>query len=452
MTADLRDFLRQLEEQGPDEWLRIKKQVSLTHEATALLFQLEERGRFPAVYFENIQESAIPMVTNLHATRSRLALALGVGEGNLVEAYRNRQANPVAPTLVGDGPVKAVVNAGTGVDVGRLPLPIHFDISTARYMTAGIVVARDPLSGVRNLSFNRGMLVGPRRLRMHLAPGMQLNRCYRAAEAQDTALEVAIVIGVHPAFALGALALAPFDVDEYDVIGGMMQAPVPLVRCETVALEVPATAEIVLEGRLLPHVREDEGPFGEFSGHSVGVAKHHVVEISGLMHRENPIYQDIFTGHSEQRLMGSIPREAALFKAVQAVAPGTRAIHMPVSGCCRFHCYIALEKRSTGEVRQAMMAAFAADLYLKHVIVVDADIDVYNERDVLWAVANRVQAHRDLLIIPDCQGSEIDPSAEAGGITTKMAIDATKKSDNFPQRLDVPKEVRARVKLEDYLP
>jgi len=452
VTADLRDFLRQLEDRGPEEWVRIEKQVSLEHEVTALLFELEERGRFPAVFFEHVQGSSIPIVTNLHATRRRLALALGVGEADLVQEYRRRQANPVIPEMVGDGLVQAVVHTGDEVDVSSLPLPTHFDVSTAPYITAGIVVARDPLSGVRNLSFNRGMLVSPRRLRMHLAPGMQLNRCYRAAEERNEPLDIAIVIGVHPAFAIGALALAPFDVDEYDVIGGMMQTPVPLVRCETVDLEVPASAEIVLEGKLLPHVREDEGPFGEFSGHSVGVAKHHVVELSGMMHREHPIYQDIFTGHSEQRLMGSIPREAALFKAVQAVAPGTRAVHMPVSGCCRFHCYIALDKRSTGEVRQAMMAAFAADLYLKHVIVVDSDIDVYNERDVLWAVANRVQAHRDLLIIPNCQGSEIDPSAEPGGITTKMAIDATKKTPDFPQRLSVPKEVRARVKLADYLP
>ena len=450
--ADLRAYLHQLEAEGPDEWVRVEKQVSLEHEVTALLFELEERGRFPAVYFENVEGSSIPIVTNLHATRRRLALALGVSESGLVEAYRSRQASPVVPVMVGDGPVQAIVAKGADVDLGRLPLPTHFNISTAPYITAGIVVARDPLSGVRNLSFNRGMLVDPRRLTMHLAPGMQLNRCFRAAEEQDKPLEIAIIIGVHPAFAVGALALAPFDVDEYDVIGGMMQAPVPLVRCETVDLEVPASAEIVLEGKLLPHLREDEGPFGEFSGHSVGVAKHHVVELSGMMHRENPIYQDIFTGHSEQRLMGSIPREAALFRAVQAVAPGTRAVHMPVSGCCRFHCYIALDKRGPGEVRQAIMAAFAADLYLKHVIVVDSDIDVYNERDVLWAVANRVQAHRDLLIIPNCQGSEIDPSAEPGGITTKMAIDATKKSADFPKRLDVPKEVRTRVKLEDYLP
>lgn len=452
MAADLREFLRRLEDQGPEEWLRVEKEVSLEHEITALLLELEKRSRFPAVFFERVRESTIPVVTNLHATRRRLALALGIEEEQLVEEYRKRQAHPVLPELVDDGPVKAVVERGDDVDIGRLPLLTHFDISTAPYITAGIVVARDPATGVRNLSFNRGMLVGPRRLRMHLAPGMQLNRCYRTAEERDVPLEVAIVIGVHPAFAIGALALAPFDVDEYDVIGGMMQRPVPLVRCETVELEVPASAEIVLEGRLLPHVREDEGPFGEFSGHSVGVARHHVVEISGLMHRDAPIYQDIFTGHSEQRLMGSIPREAALFRAVQAVAPGTRAVHMPVSGCCRFHCYIALDKRSAGEVRQAVMAAFAADLYLKHIIVVDSDVDVYNERDVLWAVANRVQAHRDLLIVPSCQGSEIDPSAEPGGITTKMAIDATKKSANFPKRLDVPEKVRARIKLEDYLP
>jgi len=282
---DLRDFLRQLEHEGPGEWVRIEKEVSLQYEITALLLEWEKRGQFPAVFFERVRESTIPVVTNLHATRRRLALSLGVEETRLVEEYRRRQADPLRPEIVDDGPVRAVIERGEDVDIGWLPLLTHFDVSTAPYITAGIVVARDPATGVRNLSFNRGMLVGPRRLRMHLAPGMQLNRCYRAAEERDVPLEIAIIIGVHPAFAIGALALAPFDVDEYDVIGGMMQEPVPLVRCETVNLEVPASAEIVLEGRLLPRVREDEGPFGEFSGHSVGVAKHHVVEVSAMMRR-----------------------------------------------------------------------------------------------------------------------------------------------------------------------
>jgi 2,5-furandicarboxylate decarboxylase 1 len=327
----------------------------------------------------------------------------------------------------------------------------HFDINTAPYLTAGIVVAKDPQSGIRNLSFNRGMLVQRDRLHIHLAPGMHLARCQRNAEDRNEPLPIAIVLGVHPAFAIGALSLSAFESDEYDVIGGMLRQPVPLVKCETVDVEVPANAEIILEGHILSHVRDDEGPFGEYSGHSVGVAKHHVVEIAAITQRRDPIYQDIFTGHTEHRLMGAIPRESAIFKAVKAAVPGARAVHMPPSGCCRFHCYISIDKRSEGEVRSAVFATLAADLYLKLIVVVDADIDVYNEREVLWAMANRFQADRDILVIPDCQGSEIDPSAKKGGITTKMAIDATAKGRELPRRLRVPAEVAQRIKLEDYL-
>lgn len=451
MQKELRTFIRQLELQGPQEWLRVKKKVSPKYEATAILFKLEGQARYPAVYFEQVEGFSIPAITNVHATRKRLALALEVEEGGLVEEYKRRENARIPPESVREGPVKEVIHVGTDVDLNRFPLFTHFDINTAPYITAGIVVARDPLSQVRNLSFNRGMLVSQNRLHMHLAPGMHLSRCYRNAEDRDEPLEIAIILGVHPAFALGSLSLAPFDVDEYDVIGGMLREPVPLVKCETVDLEVPANAEIVLEGKILPHVREDEGPFGEYSGHSVGVDKHHVVEITAITQRRSPIYQDVFTGHSEHRLMGAIPRESAIFKAVKTVAPGTRAVHMPVSGCCRFHCYISLDKRSEGEVRNAVFAALAADLYLKLVVVVDSDVDVYNEREVLWAMANRFQGDRDIIVIPNCQGSEIDPSAKKGGITTKTAIDATQKGKELPKRLRVPQEVAERIKLEDYL-
>ena len=452
MQKDLRSFLQCLESQGPDEFVRVKKEISPKYETTAILFKLENQTKFPAVYFEKLEGYSIPAIANLHATRKRLALALETDESNLVEEYRSREQTRIPPELVKDGPAREVVYRGGEVDLGRLPLFIHFDINTAPYVTAGIVVARDPVSQVRNLSFNRGMLVRKDRLHMHLAPGMHLARCQRNAEDRNQALEIAILIGVHPAFAIGALALAPFDVDEYEVIGGMLREPVPLIKCETVNLEVPANAEIVLEGKILPHVRDDEGPFGEYSGHSVGVDKHHVVEITAITQRKSPIYQDVFTGHTEHRLMGAIPREAAIFRAVKAAVPGARAVHMPASGCCRFHCYISIDKRNEGEVRSATFAALAADLYLKLIVIVDADIDVYNEREVLWAMANRFQADRDILVIPNCQGSEIDPSAKKGGITTKMAIDATAKGKDLPPRLRVPQEVAERIKLEDYIP
>jgi 2,5-furandicarboxylate decarboxylase 1 len=450
MKKDLRSYLQQLG-QDPGEWIRIKKKVSSKYEATAILLKLENQGKYPAVFFENIEDFSIPVITNIHATRKRLALALEVKEGDLVDEYKKRENARIPPQLVGAGPIKDVIRRGKEVNLHDLPILTHFDINTAPYITAGIVVAKDPLTKVRNLSFNRGMLVAENRLRMHLAPGMHLLRCQRNAEDRNEPLEIAIILGVHPAFAIGALALVPFDVDEYDVIGGMLREPVPLVKAETVNLEIPAYAEIVIEGKILPHLRENEGPFGEYSGHSVGVDRHHVVEVTAVTHRKNPIYQDIFTGHSEHRLMGAIPREAAIFKAVSAVAPRTRAVHMPISGCCRFHCYIALDKRTEGEVRNAVFAAFATDLYLKLIIVVDSDIDVYNEREVLWAVASRVQADRDIIVVPNCQGSECDPSAKKGGITTKMAIDATKKRKDFPERLRVPQEVFDRVNLKDYI-
>jgi 2,5-furandicarboxylate decarboxylase 1 len=451
MSKDLRSFIRQLELHGPDEWVRIRKKLSPRYEATAILFELEARGRFPAVYFENLDGFSIPAITNVHSTRKRLALALDVAEPELVEEYRKREAARIAPVMLREGPVKEIARRGVDVDLNRLPLFTHFDINTAPYITAGIVVARDPLSGVRNLSFNRGMLVRSDRIHAHLAPGMHLARCQRNAEDRNEPLEVAIILGVHPAFSIGALALAPFDVDEYDVIGGMLREPVPLVKCETVDLEVPANAEIILEGKIPPHVREDEGPFGEYSGHSVGVDKHHVIEVTAITQRREPIYQDIFTGHTEHRLMGAIPREAAILRAVKAAVPGARAVHMPPSGCCRFHCYISIDKRGEGETRSAVFAALAADLYLKLIVVVDADIDVYNEREVLWAMANRFQGDRDLLVIPNCQGSEIDPSAKKGGITTKTVFDATAKGTDLPKRLRVPREVAERIKLEDYL-
>ncbi len=321
MEKDLRSFIKQLETLGHEEWVTLNKNISPRYETTAILFQLENAGKYPAVFFENLEGYSSPAIANLHATRKRMALALGVDEASLVDEYRKRETNRIPPQLTSNGQVKEVVERGESVNLYGLPLFTHFDVSSVPYITAGIVVTKDPITKVRNLSFNRGMLVQKNTLRMHLAPGMHLVRCPPPAEERDEPLEIAIILGVHPAFAIGALALVPFDVDEYDIIGGMLQEPVPLVKCETVDLEVPANAEIVLEGKILPNVREDEGPFGEFSGHSVGVAKHQVIEITAVTHRQKPIYQDIFTGHSEHRLMGAIPREASIYKAVRAVAP-----------------------------------------------------------------------------------------------------------------------------------
>ncbi|HWO40956.1 MAG TPA: UbiD family decarboxylase domain-containing protein, partial [Candidatus Eisenbacteria bacterium] len=225
-----------------------------------------------------------------------------------------------------------------------------------------------------------------------------------------------------------------------------------LVVAKTVPLLVPADAELIIEGKILPHVRRLEGPFGEFTGHAVESGERPVVQVTAITHRENYIFQDIHAGYTEHKLMGAIPREAALLKAVRQTVPTVKDVSMPVSGACRFHAYIAISKRAPGQAKNAICAAFAADMLLKHVIVVDDDIDVFDEERVLWAVANRFQADRGLVVIPAAQGSELDPSAGPAGVNAKMGLDATKPLAGFPPELRVPQAVMDRIRLEDFLP
>jgi 2,5-furandicarboxylate decarboxylase 1 len=174
--------------------------------------------------------------------------------------------------------------------------------------------------------------------------------------------------------------------------------------------------------------------------------------VTAITHRKNYIFQDVHAGYTEHKLMGAVPREAALLKAVRQTVPTVKDVCMPVSGNCRFHAYICISKRTPGQAKNAICAAFAADMLLKHVVVVDDDIDVFDEEQVLWAVSNRFQADRDLVVIANAQGSELDPSAGPGGVNAKMGLDATKPLIGFPPELRVPDEVMKRIRLEDFLP
>jgi 2,5-furandicarboxylate decarboxylase 1 len=334
----------------------------------------------------------------------------------------------------------------------QIPLLTHYDVNAAPYITAGIVVAADPDTKVRNTSYNRLMMAGKRELRIFMAIGRHLWTLHNKLEGRNEPLPIAIVIGVHPLFSLGAQALTPADEDEYAVIGGMMREPLRLVRAHTVPLLVPADAELIIEGNILPHIRRQEGPFGEFTGHAVESDERQVIEVTAITHRKNYIFQDIHAGYTEHKMMGAVPREAALLRAVRSTVPTVKNVCMPVSGNCRFHAYISIAKRTAGQAKNAICAAIAADMLLKHVVVVDDDIDVFDEEQVLWAIANRFQADRGLVVIPNAQGSELDPSSGPGGTNTKMGLDATKPLTGFPPELRVPEAIMKRIRLEDFLP
>jgi UbiD family decarboxylase len=452
MPKDLRSFIADLEARFPNEVARVSKPISARYEITALLTQLERAKRFPLLFCENVENSDAPVVINAQASRRLMALALECTPEELARAFSERQDRPIAPLEIADAPVQEVVKTGAAIDLGKVPLLTHYDVNAAPYITAGIVVAADPDSGVRNTSYNRLMMAGQRELRIFMAIGRHLWTLHNKLERRNQPLPIAIVIGVHPLFSLGAQAFTPSGDDEYAMIGGIMGEALRVVQGRTVPVLVPADAEMVIEGSILPNIRREEGPFGEFTGHAVSKDERQVIEVTAITHRRNYIFQDVHAGYTEHKLMGAVPREAALLKAVRLSVPTVKNVCMPVSGNCRFHAYISIAKRTPGQAKNAICAAFASDMLLKHVVIVDDDIDVYDEERVLWAVSNRFQADRGLVVIANAQGSELDPSAGPGGVNAKMGLDATKPLTGFAPELRVPDEVMNRIRLEDFLP
>lgn len=315
-------------------------------------------------------------------------------------------------------------------------------------------VMKDPDEGFYNVAFLRNMVKGPKLLGVHMSPRHNW-QIHRKNEEKMRPTPVAIVISHHPAFYLGALNVSPFGVDDYARIGAIMGAPIRLTASETWGSDfmVPADAEIVIEGEIPPKVREVEGPFGEFTGYYGPQRLRPVIQVTAITHRCNAVFQHIFTGHRDTWVLGGIPKEGSLYNLIRGIVPTTKAVHFPISGCCRYHCYISIDKKVDGETKQAALAALAGCDFVKHVVVVDADIDIYNEGEVMWAVATRVQADHDVDIIKNSKGNTLDPSQTDNIMTAKMIIDASRPVQRpFAARVAVPKDAMDRVILKEFIP
>ncbi|MDP7384694.1 MAG: UbiD family decarboxylase, partial [Nitrospinota bacterium] len=312
-----------------------------------------------------------------------------------------------------------------------------------KYITAGLGVTRDPETGVNNVGIYRLMLQGRDRLGILISETSHAFGICRHYEERNLPAPIAIVIGHHPGLFLGCMSFTPYDVDEFHVAGGVLEEPVELVPCETVPLDVPARAEIVLEGEILPHVREEEAPFGEFPGTYGPKRMSPVMKVKCVTMRKAPLYEDAFPAHPDHLLMAGVTRSTYILKTVKIACPTVKAVHMPTSGRCRFVCYVAIEKMIEGEAKNAAMAAFVADPFLKFVVVVDEDLDITSDSEVMHAIATRVRADRDIFMATHAKGSPLDTASydPAGGshLITKTGIDATRK-EGFPDEVRVPGE------------
>ncbi len=435
----LRAFIEALEKDAPGDVWRVPDEVDPDYEIAALTMELERRGQRPLLWFEKVRGSRFPVVTNLFAERSRFARAFGVPLGSLDEEWLTRGERRIAPVVRERGPIRDVVLTGGDVDLGELPIFRHFTEDAGPYITNGIVVAKDPETGVRNASFHRMQVKGKNRIGTSLHSRRHLWDYQRRAEQRGEAVPVSIVIGAHPLFHFGAgLWKGPIDVDEYDVAGGFLGEPLDIVPGVTVPVEAPAEAEFVIEGRILPGVRESEGPFAEFTGYASERSTQHVVEVTAILHRADAIYQDVMSGISaEHTTLLAVPSEGRMLRVLRGHHPGVTRVAYPQSGTCRLHCYVSMTPTAEGQAKNVAMAAFGEDLSLKLVVVVDEDVDVTRDEDVMWAVATRMQADRDLVVIPNAMGAILDPSTRAG-TTAKVVIDATRPLGGFPKRHTLP--------------
>jgi 2,5-furandicarboxylate decarboxylase 1 len=447
MSADLRAFLQTLREESPDELWEIDTPVPLSYEMTAYAMELERRSHPPALLFNRVEAFAAPVLSNVFASRKRIARILGLQEEDLVSQWPVVASRRVKPALSSDAPVKEVIKTGSDINLWEYPIPVHFETDAGRYISGGIVIAKDPDSGVGNLNFTRLQVKGPAIMGASLHSRGDLWNFQRRQEANHKALEVAVAIGVHPAIFIAAATQLPIDEDELELAGGLIGEAVPVVPAETVDLMVPANAEMVLEGYIEADAREDEGPFNEYTGYATHRSTRHILHVTAISHRRDMIFQDVVPGNSSEHLnLSKTSRVPRVFEAVKRTFSNAVAINYPFSGT-HFHCYLSMHDPLPGQARQAMLLLFGLDMYLKLVIVVNDDVDVFNEQEVLWALATRFQADRDLFTVEGVSCNLLDPSAREG-IATKLGLDATRPADFSAVKMSLPENVLHKVKEE----
>ena len=438
----LRHFVAAYEATSPAEVVRIPDAVSLDYDVMAVVLEYERRRRYPILLFEKVATSDIPIIANVVASRRALAFALGTTERGLAGEYARRIKEYVKPVVVPDPPFRARVFRGGDVDLGALPIPEYFPGDAGRYLTAGMLVARDPDTGVETEGYHRFQIKGRTKMGVSLHSRRRMFEYQRRAEAKGQPLPCAIVLGLHPLVSMGSLSYPPADVGKFEVIGGLFGEPMQVAPCLTADLHVPATAEIVIEGEILPGVREPEGPFGEFTGYFSRRSTQHVFEAKAITMRERPWFQSIGSGRAGDHIttLGLI-REAEITNALARVIPNVTGVHVPLSGTSSFTAYVSIKQGRPGEAKHVIPIVLGVDHYLKLVIVVDEDIDVFDESEVMWAVATRMQADRDLVVIAGSLGAMLDPSADERGVTAKLGIDATRPfGEPFAEKLVMPAE------------
>jgi len=433
-------FLDRYRAEFPDDVLVLDDPVSADEGVTGVVYELAAAGRRELVQFQKVTGLDVPVVSNMFASRERIARMLGTSQAGLHNAYQHRASRAMPPRVVEHGPILDHVT--TDVDLAAVPMLKHFASDRTRYVTSGIIVAEDPDTGVGNLSYHRAMPHSRTELATSLHSRGDLWRMLRKYAERGEPMPVAMVLGGHPLFMLAASARVGYEVDERAVAGGLFGAPLEVVRTPRHGIGVPAWSDFVLEGVIDAAAHAEEGPFGEFSGYSSNRSTNNVLTVQTVLRRSGALLIDVAGGNTDEHLnLARVPRESEMAEKLKARFPDVTAVHYPTSGT-HFHCYVALRQRRPGQARQVMLGLLGWDPYVKTVIAVDEDVDITRDSDVLWALATHFQPHRDLFTVDGLPGSPLDPSSGSDGTTSRLGLDATRGPDFDGHRIVVSDEAR----------
>ncbi|RUS47201.1 UbiD family decarboxylase [Cohnella sp. AR92] len=418
--TDIRSLLAHWEKSGRIE--HVREEVDPEYELAAIVRR--GRGKKP-YYFHKIKGYRVPMVSGLGGDRGMLAESMDIGVRDLVPKLIDAIVTPIPTRRVDRGPVQENVVTDRIVLDELFPICKYHKDDSGRYLVSGVLVVKQKDGSKRYTSIRRMQYLGGNRASI-LISSPELFRQYKEYEQENAPMEVAIMFGVVPAVILASqISTHLYHRDKLDVAGALLGQSLEVVPCRTVDLEVLSEAEVVLEGRMLPHVREQEGPFGELGGYYGDRTPQPIVELSAITFRNDPIWQTIYPSGFEEHTPMAIAREAVLLSTVRQVVPDVLDVHLTPGGIGRYHAVISIDKQSEGDAKQACLAAFASDKDLKHVVVVDKDVNIFDAEDVEWAIATRVQADLDVFIVPGAKGSPLEPSHQLRGVSAKMGIDAT---------------------------
>lgn len=453
----LAGFLEAYGRQQPGQLVRIAQEVSCDQAITAIVQKLEALNRYPVLVFERPvtasgRVSRFPLVTNLYASRQRCAAAMGSSFRDVGRDFcRKSRLERQRPVVVerGAAPVKEVVLRGDAIDLFDLPALVHHEGDPGAYITAGFFTHYDPDTGIDNSTLHRGWIVGKQTIRVYPAANTDAERNLQKHEARGAPMRAAYWIGHHPLAGLGAQVRVPYPGSHFEAAGGVLGEPLRLVPSETLGDDflVPADAEFVIEGLIEPGKRYPEGPFGEYTGYLGPQVPNPQLTVTAITHRQQAYWHDIQVGWADTAVMGAFAMEGAIYEAVKSRVPSLKNVYLPLSGRCRFHAYLQLEQPMEGDAREAIMAALPVDRRLKHVFVFDDDIDIFDDREALFAIATRTLWDQDLMVFPRVRGVPLDPTID-GRLTTKAGLDCTKPVGKvFAERLQVSADVLADVDL-----